>query len=886
MVEEEKHFNPITLDSHYHHNHFYHSLQHKHNDVYQQHEQGRSITSIFSQSLFTVSPSASPCQSVVLAETPEWRFLPSLSRKTLALFLISIILISTCCDARSVLDHQGQHKSNRVERSLPSKTSPSTTSHSTNVFDFTSVSSSGNSSSNSASTSSSDIPVVSHPPPTDSSEKSQLISNLITTLEQLHVLDGSKHSCYRVSKIVRRNSELSNAPSGNLVGFFDVDIIIEKVALSEGNVSKESSPQNRSARTQSVCLIDPMIELLSDTTRSGPVGVSNSGGGSSGIGSLNQNVASATGDKAASVDPRNTYNDDDDTRNGLSRTQIVVISTCSAIIGMFFLVAAFLRVRNYIKRAKMEQALANRPKFRSCSVALRNPTQSMEQLRRDSSASKTSHQNSITTKGSNGSQTNGSSRDNSSASSPRHEPDTAPLLIITRPADLSTSAGSNSSLQYIDEVSQAAKKKVQFYRGHEAIVAPPVSIVKNGGTEECYVVSLRQTQLGHVPISLIERSDSLKGRNHIGIERGSSLKSRPNPRSNMERRTSLKIIMSAPPDNGKDVVKPVKLNGQILRGKEGANYPKVNDEAQIYQLMRNPDILKAERCKAFFIHPRRNGSWERSLGRTKGYQVVSTEEDAKEYDRQISADSDSTSTSIKPDTVNAEVTEIALTNGISSERAPENSESKIPINRQCEPQGLLSDSSVAQALTSGSVSGHRRENIDLNLVSPLTESSYFGLSQSDVSLSSATNQGNEYFGQSEYHPDDEMVVKPSRDVSVDSSCEEKLKPSFPEDNQGLHGGEFINMAFTPTTPQDPSTNTGYPDFPTTVNESSSLPDCAADAEARQSVPEKSASPNEDYPTNDDEDLKTHIPSPFSSIKQMKSLVKSQKPEDQVLLDKL
>ncbi|KAK6964873.1 hypothetical protein BgiMline_028848 [Biomphalaria glabrata] len=421
-------------------------------------------------------------------------------------------------------------------------------------------------------------------------------------------------------------------------------------------------------------------------------------------------------------------------------------------------------------------------------------------------------------------------------------------------------------------------------------VAPPVSIVKNGGTEGCYVVSLRQTQLGHVPISLIERSDSMKGRNHIGIERGSSLKSRPNPRSNMERRTSLKIIMSAPPDNGKDVVKPVKLNGQILRGKEGANYPKVSDEAQIYQLVGNPDILKAERCKAFFIHPRRNGSWERSLGRAKGYQVVSTEEDAKVYDRQISADSDSTSTSIKPDTVSAEVTEIAPTNGISSEihgkRAPENSESKAPINRQCEPQGLISGPTMAQDLTSGSVSGHRRENIDLDLVSPLTESSYFGLSQSDVSLSSATNQGNEFFGQSEYHPDDEMVVKPSRGVSVDSSCEEKLKPSAPEDNQGLHGGEFINMAFTPTTPQDPSTNTGYPDFPTTVNESSSLPDCAADAESRQSVPEKSASLNEDTPTQDDADLNTHHPSPSSSIRQMKSLVKSKKPEDQVLLDKL
>ncbi|KAL8621633.1 hypothetical protein ACOMHN_036866 [Nucella lapillus] len=167
---------------------------------------------------------------------------------------------------------------------------------------------------------------------------------------------------------------------------------------------------------------------------------------------------------------------------GLSRTQVVVISTCSAIISCFFIVAFILRVRNYMKRVREEQQQARRPMFRSCSVRLRSASHSNEQVRRDSQVSKLSHQSNLTGRGGGGggsySLTNGScnnSREHSNASSPQHDPDTKPLLLVTAvtegppssnnnhsptppPHALHQSASQTSSiLQYIDEESRSRK---------------------------------------------------------------------------------------------------------------------------------------------------------------------------------------------------------------------------------------------------------------------------------------------------------------------------------------------------------------------------------------------------------------------------------------------
>nr|KAG5706428.1 hypothetical protein BaRGS_032821 [Batillaria attramentaria] len=154
------------------------------------------------------------------------------------------------------------------------------------------------------------------------------------------------------------------------------------------------------------------------------------------------------------------YNNEDereeepDRFGGLSRTQVVVISTCSAIIALFFLVAGILRVRNYIKRVREEQMLAQRPTFRSCSVRLRSVSQSNDPVRRDSQVSKLSHQSNYNNRSQGYSLTNGStSRDHSNASSPNHDPDTKPLLVVTAvtEAGRSPSVSQSSSLQFIDE---------------------------------------------------------------------------------------------------------------------------------------------------------------------------------------------------------------------------------------------------------------------------------------------------------------------------------------------------------------------------------------------------------------------------------------------------
>ncbi|KAH9513565.1 hypothetical protein Btru_033367 [Bulinus truncatus] len=825
MLQEEKHFNTITVDSQPHqYHHFNHPDQYIQLDVCRRaqiHDASncsarRFITALPDEIFPSAVTATTAVPRIALRGCPSFA---DLTKKTLALFLITLLLVSTCCDARHILQRQ-LLESGRMERSLPptakssslNRSASVTTTHSKNFSSLLPPSPrSGAISSTSAPAPSSDIPA---PPAANSTtEKSQLISALISTLQRLQLLESSTNACYRVNRIVRRDAGGSPPPSPSAQqttsqGYYTVNILIEKIVLTnEGEPvtvpSKgKTDPRDKSASGKertviaSVCLTDTAIEFLNDTTNGGHGDRDGSGGVF--VGGSNQNGAAVTTSAAVTSDPRNLRREDD-TPNGLSRTQIVVISTCSAIIGMFFLVAGILRIRNYIKRLRMEQALANRPKFRSCSVALRNPTQSMEQLRRDSTASKTSHQNSVTTKGSNGSQTNGSSRENSSASSPRHEPDTAPLLIITRPADLSNSAESNSSLQYNDEDSQATKKKT----------AVPVSIVKNGGPDGCYIVSLRQAQLGHVPLSLVERAGSLKGRSHLGMERGSSLKGRPNPKVGMERRTSLKIIMPSSQGNGggvRDVQKSMKFNGQIGgRGKEGVvSSPKVNGEPQVYQLVSSPDILQADKCKAIYIEPRRNGSWERALCRAKGYQIVSGEDnEATFYDNNTARDNDRPQLPAAKTYTSAEVMERKNSNDSSVEdtdaRTPESIETSC---QNTEP---------------GTGAG---------LISPTTETSYFGLSQSDVSLSSATNQGNEFFGQTEYHPEecdtrpcgsDEMTVSDAdfhgcAGAPANSSTTSELE-------QNLHSGAFVNRAFSPTSPQEPRLNGQHPDFSNRADDS-------------------------------------------------------------------
>jgi hypothetical protein len=64
-----------------------------------------------------------------------------------------------------------------------------------------------------------------------------------------------------------------------------------------------------------------------------------------------QSSASATGDEGH-VTKRKQKGDESP---GLNRRQILVISTCSTVIGLFSIVALILRLRNYMKRSKQDK---------------------------------------------------------------------------------------------------------------------------------------------------------------------------------------------------------------------------------------------------------------------------------------------------------------------------------------------------------------------------------------------------------------------------------------------------------------------------------------------------------------------------------------------------
>ncbi|XP_013407482.1 uncharacterized protein LOC106171600 isoform X1 [Lingula anatina] len=56
----------------------------------------------------------------------------------------------------------------------------------------------------------------------------------------------------------------------------------------------------------------------------------------------------------------------------LTSTQIMVIAVCSSVIGLFFIAALTMRIRNYFRRLRREQELAERPSFRGYTVALKH----------------------------------------------------------------------------------------------------------------------------------------------------------------------------------------------------------------------------------------------------------------------------------------------------------------------------------------------------------------------------------------------------------------------------------------------------------------------------------------------------------------------------------
>lgn len=257
--------------------------------------------------------------------------------------------------------------------------------------------------------------------------------------------------------------------------------------------------------------------------------------------------------------------------------------------------------------------------------------------------------------------------------------------------------------------------------------------MKNGSIEGCYIVALKQAQIGHAPLAIMERGDSVKAR--PVMERGSSLKVRSNrPAVSVERRTSLKY--NVPSSTKKDVSKCYKYNGGSVKRKlDGNGNPRFNGEAHIYQLVGSSEIIIAD--KNFYLEPRPNGSYEKSLRKTsKGYQIVSKNDLDDEALLELHAG--------KQNERRLHTTEFTVEN--TREKNGENLNGPETLDKN---DGTASRKNLNREISEAE-DNRKPDNDELDLISPLTESSYFGLSQSDASLSSTTNQGNEFFGQTEY----------------------------------------------------------------------------------------------------------------------------------------
>ncbi|XP_070182411.1 uncharacterized protein [Littorina saxatilis] len=263
----------------------------------------------------------------------------------------------------------------------------------------------------------------------------ELYALLIDVLEKLGVLTPETTSCYQLQKIQHKNlppgdensdsgSGSANAGSGsnthsgsgsgshsgsgsNSIGVFlyftETSLTDSQTPGGGGNGQAISGQKvTHSAKTNNECVSQPDLiksmdaqPLVRDAVLNDTLGLKADppGDGSGGVnGSGEAGAGRHTGKDGGYQITEGAEEEDEKRYSGLSLTQVVVISTCSAIICIFFIVAAILRVRNYIKRQREEQLAATRPTFRSCSVRLRSLSHSNEQVRRDSQVSKLSHQ--------------------------------------------------------------------------------------------------------------------------------------------------------------------------------------------------------------------------------------------------------------------------------------------------------------------------------------------------------------------------------------------------------------------------------------------------------------------------------------------------------------
>ncbi|XP_060062482.1 probable serine/threonine-protein kinase nek3 [Ylistrum balloti] len=271
-----------------------------------------------------------------------------------------------------------------------------------------------------------------------------IYSNIFGIMEELNIIAFKKTSCYTMKWISRKVASKSSDRSRGITITFQIEEHFDS-NLKIDSASSQGFSEMKSADsvTTTVCHSLAMQPRFKGQQSMAMVHVNNTG--------ENDDNSNITG---ILVPTQNNGNNRKE--HGLSHTQVVVIATCSAVIGTFFIVAAVLRIRNYIKRWREQQVVAP-PDYHPClGRAPSVPSKETQEIRtKDPNTNKTtSRQSSSTVKGGNRYYpVNNHEAPSSPTMSPKHcFLDSNPVLVVTAPSSISPSpTDSHASIQFIDE---------------------------------------------------------------------------------------------------------------------------------------------------------------------------------------------------------------------------------------------------------------------------------------------------------------------------------------------------------------------------------------------------------------------------------------------------
>ncbi|XP_069112513.1 uncharacterized protein [Argopecten irradians] len=273
-----------------------------------------------------------------------------------------------------------------------------------------------------------------------------IYSNILDMMDKLNVIAIKKSSCYAMKWISRKVSSKSTSDRSRSISItfqieehFDSSLKSDSVPGQEGTSGVKSTV----GVTTTICHSSRVQPGFIGQHSMAMVHVNNTG----------ENGGNPNG-TAIVVGTNNDVNNKKE--HGLSHTQVVVIATCSAVIGTFFIVAAVLRIRNYMKRWREQQVVAP-PDYQPClgQPPRGPPKETQEVMTRESSTKKVpSRQSSSTVKGGNRYYpVNSHDAPSSPTMSPKHcFLDSNPVLVVTAPSPIPTSpSDSHASIQFIDE---------------------------------------------------------------------------------------------------------------------------------------------------------------------------------------------------------------------------------------------------------------------------------------------------------------------------------------------------------------------------------------------------------------------------------------------------